>query len=331
MKKPRRIPRHLVQVPISAAPAFPDPHIKWLSDIVLPWDGSNNVGVGIVGIPFDRGVASHRQGARLGPKVVREELYASSDYCIHHDIEYSRLKLRDFGNVEVLVNDYHETHRRVEEVMTQLYKLGIPILTIGGDHSLTSPNIKGFCNAMGKGKKVGVVDFDTHHDVREGWQENSGLWSGEILNIQGRPIKGENFVQIGVHGYRYSSYYHEKVKSLGIKMFTPLDIRSHTMEGVVEQALRFASDGTDAIYLSVDIDVLDQTFAPGTNSTYPGGLIPQDLMVGVNLLGQNSLVKAMDIMEISPPLDFNNLTVKQGVDVMLSFLCGYASRKGSAR
>ena len=327
----QRIPRHLVQVPISTAPAFPDPHIKWLSEIVLPWDGSDKVDVGIVGIPFDRGVASHRQGTRLGPKIVREELYASSDYCIHHDVTYSKFKIRDFGNVAVAINDYHETHNRVQEVMAHLYKLGIPILTIGGDHSLTSPNIKGFCNAMGKGKKIGVVDFDTHHDVREGWQENSGLWSGEILNIQGRPIKGENFVQIGVHGYRYSSYYHEKVRRYGMKMFTPLDIRRDTMEGVVEQALRFASDGTDAIYLTVDIDVLDQTFAPGTNSTYPGGLIPQDLMVGVNLVGKNPLVKAMDLMEISPPLDFNNLTAKQGVDVMLSFLCGYASRKRSRR
>lgn len=317
----------LIPVHIPPAPAFPDPHIKWLSEVVTPWDGSDNLDVGIVGIPFDRGVASHRQGARFGPKVVREELYASSDYCIHHDVSYSNLKIQDLGNIEINVMDYHETQRRVERVMANIFNLGVPILTIGGDHSLTGANVRSFCRSIGKGKKIGVIDFDTHHDVREGWGENSGLWSREILSIAGRPLRGENFVQIGVHGYRYSAYYHQKIKEYGIKTFTPLDIRHHTMEVVVDQALRYASDGTDAIYVTVDIDVLDQTFAPGTNASYPGGLVPQDLMVGVNLVGNHPIVRTIDLMEVSPPLDFNNLTARQGVDVLLSFLCGYATRR----
>ena len=324
------LPPYLKSVSIAEAPSFPDPHITWLSDVVMPWSGSAAIDVGILGIPFDRGVASHRQGARFGPKVVREELYASSDYCIHHGTTYSQMRLRDLGNVDVALMDYDETHRRVESVLTRLFELGVPIMTIGGDHSLTSPIVKALCASMGKGGRVGVIDFDTHHDVREGWERNSGLWSREVLKISGRPIRGSNFVQIGVHGYRYSSYYHRKLEEYGVRLRTTLDVRKEGMESVVEEALRSASDGTDAIYLSVDIDVLDQVFAPGTNASYPGGLVPEDLMEGVFHVGKHPLVRAMDVMEIAPPLDINNMTSRRGVDVILSFLCGLANRKNRA-
>jgi arginase family enzyme len=178
---------------------------------------------------------------------------------------------------------------------------------------------------------VGVVDFDTHHDIREGWERNSGLWAREVLQIQGRPIKGSNFVQVGVHGYRYSSYYHKKLKEYGVRLYSTLDVRRDGMESVVESALRSASDGTDAIYLSVDIDVLDQAFAPGTNASYPGGLMPEDLMEGVFHVGTHPLVRAMDLMEIAPPLDANNMTSRRGADVLLSFLCGLARGKGTMK
>jgi formiminoglutamase/agmatinase len=324
--KAMKAPQHLKAVPIAETPSFPDPHIRWLSEVVKPWTGSGSIDAGILGIPFDRGVASHRQGARFGPKVVREELYASSDYCIHHGVSYSKMKLRDLGNIDVNVMDYDVTHKRVESTLEELFSLGVPIMTIGGDHSLTSPIVKGLSQALGHKPRIGIIDFDTHHDIREGWTRNSGLWSRELLQLPGQPVRGKNFVQIGVHGYRYSLYYHQRLQEYGVRLHTTLDVRRKGMEAVAEESLGAASDGTDAIYLTVDIDVLDQAFAPGTNAAYPGGLMPEDLMEGVFGGGKHPLVKAMDVMEIAPPLDLNNMTSRRGADVLLSFLCGMANR-----
>lgn len=318
---------NLIPVRLPPPPDFPDPNLIWLCKSVSSWDGKLVPDVGFLGIPFDKGVASARRGASLGPKSVRDALYYYTDYCIEHDVSYSSMRMVDLGDVRVDESSFSETHRRVETVLSDLFALRAVILTIGGDHSLGHPIIKAFCKErLKRGQKLGIVDFDSHFDTRSGWKENSGLWAREILELEGEPVKGDNFAQIGVHGYRYSKYYRDQVEKYGIKFYTPLDVRREGMESIVSEALKTASDGTDAIYLSVDIDCLDQTFAPGTNSSYPGGLLPLDLMTGVYSVAKHPLTGAMDLMEVAPGLDVGNLTSRMGAEVLLNFLCGIATR-----
>jgi len=319
--------KYLRSVPLPAAPPFPDPNLKWMSNVVKQWDGVSKADAGILGIPFDRGVVSHRQGARFGPRGVREAFYGNTDYCVDHDVCYSDMSLVDLGDVEVDVKGYQETHKRVESVAEKVYSTGIKVMAIGGDHSLTSPIIKGVCRNLPKGGKLGVIDFDSHFDIRSGWDENSGLWAREILEIEGRPVDGRNLVQIGVHGYVYSRYYREQVKRYGLTSYTPLDIRRKGMEAVIDEALEIATDGVDALYLSVDIDAVDQTFAPGTNAPFPAGLYPQDLLVAVFEIARHPLIKGMDLMEIAPPLDVNDMTSRLGAEILLYFLCGLKTKK----
>jgi len=319
--------KYLRSVPIPDAPPFPDPNLKWMSNVVKTWDCVSRADAGILGIPFDRGVVSNRQGARFGPDGVREAFYGSTDYCVDHDVCYSDMSIVDFGNVEVDIVGYQETQKRIESVLGMLYSTGIRVLAIGGDHSTASPVIRGLCKNLMKGQKLGVIDFDSHFDIRSGWSENSGLWAREILEIEGKPIDGKNFVQIGVHGYVYSRYYREQARKYGMTAYTPLDVRKTGMEEVVKEALEIASDGTDALYLSVDIDAIDQAFAPGTNAPFPAGLYPQDLLVAVFEIARHKLIKGMDLMEIAPPLDINDMTSRLGAEILFYFLCGLKSKK----
>jgi formimidoylglutamase len=311
---------------IPSPPPFPDPNLTWLCQVFEEWDGTSRADAGIVGIPFDRGVVSHRQGARFGPKYVRDALYFYTDYCIEHDQVLSGLRLVDIGDIEIDIANYYETQRRVESAMTEVFKSGTIPLIIGGDHSNSYPCVKGLCNAT-KGKRIGVIDFDSHHDVRSGWKENSGLWAREIQEIEGRPIRGENVVQIGVHGYVYSTIYRDFVRKSGMKIYTPLEVSKRGPIEVSKEALERATDGTDAVYVSVDIDVLDQAYAPGTNAPFPGGLTTRELTAAIFEIAKNPVVLAMDLMEVAPPLDFNELTSKVGAEVLMNFLCGLSARR----
>jgi formimidoylglutamase len=320
--------KFLHSVSIPPALPFSDPNLKFLSEIVKNWEdnGKQKADLGFVGVPFDGGVASHRRGARLGPKYVREALYNSTDYCCDHDTEFSKLKIVDFGDVEVDHANYRETHNRVRDVFEQLYGLGSIIIAIGGDHSLASPMIKGACKNLLQGQKMGVIQLDSHHDTRSGWGENSGLWAREILEIDRSPIRGENLVQIGIHGYRYSKFYHDQIKKYGITVYTPSDVRKVGIKDVMNDALKRAAEGTDAIYMSVDIDVLDQAYAPGTNSIYPGGLLPHEVLEAVYETARHPLTIGMDLVEVSPPWDLNAMTSKMGAEILLYFVCGFANR-----
>ena len=317
--RPVGIPRPLT--------TLPDPNVTWMFQIVRNWDYLQKADAGLVGVPFDGAVVTGRQGARYGPKAVRDAFYANATYSLELDVDLSSLNIVDCGDVEVNLMDAVETYERTEAVLTFIFKSGIIPLIIGGDHSLTSPCIKALCMLL-KGKKVGIVDFDSHHDCRVGLKgPQSGVWLREILEIEGEPIRGENIAQIGIHGFRYSLVYRNYVRKNNIRVFTPKDVREKGMESVIEEALEVASNGTDAIYVSVDIDCLDIAFAPGCAACSPGGLTTSDLITGVIEVAKHPLTHAIDIMEIAPPLDVNDMTVKVGGEVLINFLCGLLLRK----
>jgi len=319
--------RYLRSVPIPDPPPFPDPHLSWVCQIVRQWDRKTSADIGIVGIPFDKGTVSHRRGSRFAPERVREIFYANTTFCFEHGLDLSKLKIVDCGDIEVDVMSYEKTHRRVEETLTPLFSSGMTYVLIGGDHSVTSPSIKALCNSLENKERVGVVQFDAHHDCRADWKENSGLWVHEILEIEGSPIRGENIVQIGIHGFLYSKFYSDYIKKNKIKVFTASEVRKRGIESVMEEGMERAGDGTDLIYVSIDIDAVDEAFAPGTDHPRPGGITNWDLLTAAVLIGENPLTKVMDLMEISPPLDINDMTSKLGAEAIMNFLCGLCLQK----
>lgn len=309
---------------------FPDPYIVSAADIIQPFQSGKPADVGIVGIPFDGGVVSHRLGARFGPQAVREDLREYTTYNSDLDVDIRDLHIVDCGDIEIAITDFEETHRRVEAVLTQLFETGMTLLILGGDHSLSAPCVRGLCNAL-NGRQIGVIDFDAHHDVRSGWGRNSGLWVREIQEDPRAPVRGTNIVQIGIRGFSYSEYYRDAVRAMGITVFRPVDVRTRGIEAVMAEALERASAGTDAIYVSVDIDALDPPWAPGTNSPVHGGLMPWEVVAGVVLAGRHPLTRALDIMEIAPPLDVNRVTSTLGAEIAMQFLSALALRRKEAR
>ncbi|WP_084273166.1 arginase family protein [Picrophilus oshimae] len=141
-----------------------------------------------------------------------------------------------------------------------------------------------------------------------------------MLKDNGGCLDGRNFVQIGVHGFKYSKYYYNKINDLKISYFTALNVLDYGIDAIIKKALEIID--ADIIYLSLDIDVIDQAYAPGVSAASPGGLTPREIFKAMYLLGLNKKVRFMDLTEYSPPLDHDDITGRVAAEALLHFMCG---------
>ncbi len=290
-------------------------------DLFKPYQGEK-VEFGLVGVGYD-GAVKGRKGAREGPDAVRESLRFNSTYDYDHDVDVKDASVADFGNVVIPEGNVKEVHRAVGEAMKEIMgNCRVPMI-LGGDHSLTYAHVKAFCEV--NTGSVGIITLDSHHDVREyeGDDVSSGTPFRRILEeIEGSPVSGKNVVQIGLHGFLNSSNQREYAISKEMMIITAEIVRNMGMESVMRGALMQAGEGTDAIFLSVDMDSVDQSAAPGVSAPSPGGLSANEFLEGLYYAGKDVKVKGMDLVEVAPNLDPSGNTARLAATGLISFLGG---------
>jgi agmatinase len=175
---------------------------------------------------------------------------------------------------------------------------------------------------------VGVVHFDAHADT------GAEVW-GSLLS-HGTPMRrlledgwidGRNFVQVGLRGYWPERSTFEWMRERGMRWHRMVEIEERGAEDVVAQAIDEALDGSDAIYLSVDIDVLDPAAAPGTGTPEPGGMLARELLRAVRQIASSVELVGMDVVEVSPPYDHAEITAAAAHRCVLEALSALAAKK----
>jgi agmatinase len=298
----------------------PDQYDVSLRDIMKDWRTTDRADVGIVGIPFDTAVMG-RRGCRFGPESVRKALVFSNVYDPSIDVDLSTgLSVTDFGNIDVLQTDVAGTHKRVEQVITSIYKAGVTPIIIGGDHSLTYPEVKGLIDSTNG--RVGVIMIDGHLDVRHSHhgEVSSGTPFRRIMEEPEKPVLPKNLVEIGINGWLNSRYYRDYCREMGVRIISAREVHRRGVDEVVAEALKLAGDGTDAIFLSVDIDGLDLSVAPGTCAPNPGGLTAYEALEMVWQIGQHPLSHGFDVMEVAPSLDVADITSIMAAALVMHYM-----------
>jgi len=288
----------------------------------------NHADAALVGVPFDGGTVGGRPGSRLAPKEIRASFPASRTYDPYLDIDISEvLTVIDAGDVEVVYTDVHATIERTCTAVTHLLHVPVIPIVMGGDHLITYPCLQALVDVTPG--YVGVINFDSHFDVRVsyGGEISSGTPFRMALERSNGKIKPQNFVEIGPHGFHTQRVYREYIDEQGIRLITAQEVHKRGIEAVLERAIAWATDGVEALYVSVDIDALDFGWAPGTGNPTPGGLTGTQILEAVAALGRHPLTRVFDVVEISPPLDVANLTVIMGREIIMNFLGGLALRK----
>ncbi|WP_407901133.1 formimidoylglutamase [Halalkalibacterium halodurans] len=299
---------------------FVDRHVTKAGEIFYPWDGKRIDGFGLIGAPLSKSSISH-SGASFAPTVIRKCLHAFSTYSVEEDLDLAQLKLPDLGDITMHVTDIVGSQARIEETMTKLLENepNWQPIVLGGDHSISFPSIKAFASAKGT---VGVIQFDAHHDLRN--LEDGGPCNGTPFRslLETGSLVGEHLVQVGIRDFSNSYPYRKYAEKHGVKVYTMKDVNARGILTILDEAVAKLKRSVDVIYVSVDMDVLDQAHAPGCPAISPGGMDSTTLLQGIFHLGKDSLVQGMDIVEVDPTLDFREMTSRAAAHVILNYLKG---------
>jgi formimidoylglutamase len=292
----------------------------------LEWDGGALPPAALLGVPFD-GASVVRTGSRHGPDAVRQAMQNYTTFATSTGATIQAAGAADIGDVDVVLTDMRATFRRLRETVHALVSAGATTVAIGGDHSITWPILEGVTAALAS-KPIGVIHFDAHHDLRESHfgAESSGVPLRKALAFEGRPLRGRNLVQIGIAEFANAPEHARFAREQGVTVMGNLEVFERGLDACVADALAIAGDGTEALYVTVDVDCIDHSQAPGTAAPNPNGLDARDVYRAVRRIARRPDVVGMDVVEISPTLEHGNLTGNVGAMLALSFLAGVSER-----
>ncbi len=288
----------------------------------------------ILGAPFDGGT-SYRSGARFGPSAMRSACY------LDHDGSRPSLALRvdglrdirvvDGGDVEMFSGDAATACAALERVVEAVASSGAIPLVLGGDHTITWPDVTGVARARGWGR-VGVIHFDAHADTGD-ISFGSLVGHGQPMRrlIESGAARGDRFLQIGLRGYWPPPDVLEWMAEQGMRSYEMTEIVERGLGACLTEAFAIAMDDCDGVFLSVDIDVCDPGHAPGTGTPEPGGLSARDLLDAVRRICYELPVLGLDIVEVAPPYDHADITALLGNRVALEALSAIARRRKDDR
>ena len=281
----------------------------------LPWITDpaelerRRVDVAIVGAPFDD-MVTHRPGARFGPRAIREAQNSSGSLnSLQVDVRpFEELTVVDAGDANIVPARFDRGHAMIFRKVREVAATGAIPIVFGGDHSITWPSASAVAEVRRPGS-IGIVHFDAHADTApDSFGQLAGHGSPMRRLIESGAVPGRNFVQVGLRGYWPPVEVLDWMREHGLRWHLMTEIEERGAEAVIDDAITEALDGPDSIYLSVDIDVVDPGSAPGTGTPEPGGMLPRELLRAVRLIVGKVELAGMDIVEVSPPYDWAELT-----------------------
>jgi agmatinase len=283
------------------------------------------VDVAIVGAPMDD-LVSDRPGTRFGPRAIRAASSPSGSELETGIDAIAELRVVDFGDAPVLPADSVRSHAAIEATVAEVLVAGAVPLIIGGDHSISEPDVRACAAAHGP---VGLVHFDTHTDT--GTEVfGAELSHGTIMRrlVEAGHVDPRRYAQVGLRGYWPGEAEFTWQAERGITSLFMHDVRDLGIREVVRRAVDAVGPGP--VFLTVDIDVLDPAFAPGTGTPEPGGMTTTELLWAVREVAARLEMIGADMVEVIPTgVGSADITALAADRIVREILGGIALRRRS--
>jgi arginase family enzyme len=293
----------------------------------------------VAGAPIDQGIIMSKPGARLGPRAIREaSIFSRAIWESNPDntaididtLEATRMKqpvnMIDVGDFAVDPSDIMRSSKAIESGVEAIVKRGgIPVV-LGGDHYVPFPSVKGFARGLAErnsNPRIGYIHVDSHPDFRDRYGDVGGHHnhSSSVRRItEIGAVAPQNMAWLGLNGTIFNPETYVFAKRNNLKTLSVKRIRALGIGDAVREAMEVAADGTDAVYVSVDIDVCNSADAPGTGSPVFTGLTAAEFLELLDAIGGYDMVAGMDLCEVSPPLDPSGATADLAVSGLLALL-----------
>jgi len=292
----------------------------------------------IIGVPMDLGAS--RRGVDMGPSALRVAGLQARIKQLGHQVE-------DIGNISVKQPEemsYGEKRAKyLAEIADACKDLGaiveksleesmLPVV-LGGDHSIAAGTLSGIAAYFKKReKKIGLIWLDAHGDINTPESSPSGNVHGmplaaamgygamELVELQGfKPkVEPQNISLVGIRDL--DTQEKKLAKKSGVHVFTMRDIDERGMREVMSDALKYAMDDTDGISVSLDMDFVDPSDAPGVGTPVRGGVTYREAHLAMEMIADTEAMASLEIVEINPVIDEHNRTALLGVELVLSGL-----------
>lgn len=303
-------------------------HLPWVSDPTAI--AAAKPDFVIMGAPFDVAV-THRPGARFGPRAIRAAGNLTQ-WSLHHlglGVEpFRHVSAVDAGDALCIPGDIARSHDAIRARLRSILAAApatIPIV-LGGDHSITYPAAGTVADHHGR--RVGIVHFDAHADTADAsWGVSLSHGTPMRRLIEGGHVAGRNFVQVGLRGYWPPPAVIAWMREQGMRTHLMAEIEQRGFDSVLADAVTEALDGPELVYLSVDVDVLDPAFAPGTGTPEPGGISAAELLRAIRTIALQVPIAGMDVVEVSPPYDSAGITAEVAHRCVLELVSAIAARR----
>jgi len=290
----------------------------------------------IIGVPMDLGAG--RRGVDMGPSAMRIARVGQRLQELGHEVV-------DFGNVGVkqaetlsganekarFVDEISDCCQQLRDVTYQALKENFMPLVLGGDHSIAVGTVAGISKFFHeKNQKIGIIWFDAHGDINTPESSLSGNIHGmPVAHILGRGHKKllelaafspmvdpSRMVLVGLRDLDPAERI--AIKELGVRAFTMRDIDELGLRRVMEESIRTASAGTAGFHVSMDVDWLDPSEAPGVGTPSWGGATYREGHLALEMVADTGHMLSMEVTEVNPVLDHSNETAGVATDIVLS-------------
>jgi len=276
----------------------------------------------VLGVPWD-GATSYRTGQRLGPDAIRKVSVTLRPYNLALGVDiFEHCSGIDYGDLPVVAGYIEDTYARIEAELSPLIETGVVPVLMGGDHSITLPELRAVAKTHGP---VAVIHFDSHTDTNDQYF-GKPYYHGSPLRraVEENILVAKKSIQIGMRGSVYSRDAYDDSAELGFEVVTLADVREMGLPALMETVRQRV--GRHKVFVTFDIDVVDPAFAPGTGTPEVGGFSSSETidlvrgLAGLNFIG-------FDLVEVLPDKDPAEITALLAANIIYEFLALIALNK----
>jgi agmatinase len=268
------------------------------------------VGVAVVGVPFDAGV-SYRPGARFGPAALRDGSRLLRPYNPATGVwPFRGRQVADWGDVACTPFDIPAAITQIETGLAAVLAEVDSYVVLGGDHTIALPSLRALHAVHGP---LALLHFDAHLDTWNTYFDAPFTHGTPFRRAAEEGLLAEGrLAHVGIRGPLYGASDLTDDEALGFTIVHCTETDSIGVPGIISRVRERVGDAP--LYVSVDIDVLDPAFAPGTGTPEAGGLSSRELLAilrglqGLNLVGG-------DVVEVAPAYDHAEITAIAGATV----------------
>lgn len=276
---------------------------------------ASRLDVALIGVPFDGGT-TYRPGTRFGPRHIREQSAIIRPYNPVQNVSpFDCLRVADYGDLSVNPLSIEDTFKRITTELKEVLDAATIPICVGGDHSILLPILRAIHAAHGP---VALIQLDAHSDT---WDEYWGMKYSHGTPVRRAIEEGllaePHILQIGLRGQLYDANDLDYAREHNISMITAEEFHERGLSIIREKLKSFEGR---KVYLSLDIDVVDPAFAPGTGTPQVGGLSSTQMLDLVRALKGLNLV-GCDLVEVSPQFDSAEITSLLAANLLFEQLC----------